>query len=173
MGGTFHPCLPEKQKQPRSMHAEGFLLPCFPSSAFLLPSLNRSTLCHAPLFSPISPLPYMPCPLQPPTYPSSSLLHKLPVIDPGPIVVVFPMCPWEPQHPGPALNEAPTKGHWWEAQCERGWPQPTAPRTGHQLPRALPPHKDVLCGQGPERAWGEIGRERKGKRGRRYSVQTT
>lgn len=158
-GGTFHQRLPEKQKQPLSMERPNILHPpasllffCFPS--FLTESL---TLCSA--LVPPTPIP----PNQPstphalssatPSHPSPSLLHKLPVIDPGHIAVVFPpVCLLEPQHPGPALNEAPTKAHWWEAQCKRGWPQPRAPRTGHQLPKALPPHKDVHCGQRPERA---------------------
>ncbi len=42
------------------------------------------------------------------------MLHKLPVKDTGHIVVVVvfpPMSLLELQHPGPALNEAPTKAH--------------------------------------------------------------
>lgn len=119
--------------------------PCFPS--FLLspsPSLNhRASAMHpsppshpSPTQSPLYPT----CPVlcNHPTHPSLSLLRKLPVIDPGHIAVDFPLCVWEPQHPRPTLNEAPTKAHWWEAQCETGWPQPRAPRIGHRLPRGSP-----------------------------------
>lgn len=153
---TFHQYLPEKQKQPLSMEwPTSILHPPFSLLFFYFTSSLHPFLSQSALY------PICPVLCNPPW----SLLHKLPVIDPGHIAHVFPpVCLLEPQHPGPGLNEAPTKAHWWEAQCERGWPQPRAPRAGHQLPRALPPHKEVHCGQRPERAQRKGGRERTGKK---------
>lgn len=53
-------------------------------------------------------------------------------------------------------------------------PSQEHPELGISCPQALPPHKDVHCGQRPERAERERGREReKEKRGRRYPGQIT
>lgn len=152
------------------------LSPRFPSLLLSFPSywITAPSAMHPYSPPPASSLPHIPCLLQPPhphphptpAPPLLQLLHKLPVIDPGHIALVFPLvCLWEPQHPRPTLNEATTKAHWWEAQCERGWPQPRAPRTVHQLPQALPPHKDAHCGQRPEKAPRTRRGERNVKRG--------
>lgn len=173
VGGTFHRLPPEKQKQPLSKECPTSILClpasprfCFPSplTELLPPRLCTLILPLPPPVSPTYPAFYNTPPT--PTPPLLQLLHKLPVIDPGHIALVFPLvCLWEPQHPRPTLNEATTKTHWWEAQCERGWPQPRAPRTVHQLPQALPPHKDAHCGQRPEKAQRTRRGERNVKRG--------
>lgn len=126
-GVTFHQHFPEKQKQALSVDVlSTSFVPLLPSSApffsFLpfsqIPSIvHRHALCLVLFFLPITSLLHMPC-LASLACPSLLLLHKLPGIDSGHIAFVLSVlvCLWEPQQPGPSLNEHATKAHWWGAQ---------------------------------------------------------
>ncbi|MEQ2244311.1 hypothetical protein ILYODFUR_015721 [Ilyodon furcidens] len=95
-------------------------IPLFPSSSSsssLSFSQSPSAVhLHPPslplFFFLIGPLSPMACPLPLP-YPSLLLLHKLPVTDSGHIAFVHHVlvCLWEPQQPGPGLNEPTTMAH--------------------------------------------------------------
>lgn len=120
VGWGVHPlALSRNQKQALSMD----VLP----TSFVLLLLSLLLSCHlvkAPLHSTIILPVYNPyfsqfllypaCPVYHP-FPTAPLLllHKLPVIDSGHIAFVccVLVCLWEPQQPGPSLNEPATKTH--------------------------------------------------------------
>lgn len=128
--------------EPPHQHPSSSCFPPFLLRSFL-PLWITLLLCTsitptAPLLL-TGPLPQMPCPF--PHHPSLSWLCKLPVIDPDHITVVFPPCVHRSLSiQGQTLMRPPQRPHWWEPQCEKGWPSPRAPRTEHQLPRGSPPN---------------------------------
>lgn len=146
--------------------------PCFPSFlplSFLAHwiSASSATCYYSPRLPNQPSTPHAPCLHKPPT-PSQYCYISVK------LYCISRPCPCCFSHVYGSLsiqghNEASTKAHWWEAQCERGWPQPRATRTGHKLPEALPPHKGNHCGQRPERAQ----RKEEGEWETRYPVQTT
>lgn len=158
-------------------HEQPYSPPCF---SFFPPSVNHCPSAVHPSLSPPTPL----LPNQAPTphalssatttHPSLSLLHKLPVIDPGHIAVVFVFCVyWSLGTQGQCLMRPLQRPIDERPSVREDDPSQEHPELGISHPRPSHHTKTSTVDRDLKGHIGKQGERERGKRGRTCPGQTT